>query len=149
MGAPQRETWKPTAPADVRPRMAEITELRVALTVPDFDAALAFYRDALGLEQLADWSSETGRVILLGAGSATLELLDEAQAETVDAVEAGARVSGVVRLALEVPDSVQTARRLVTAGGEEVAPPVSTPWGDRNVRVRAPDGMQLTLFSGE
>jgi hypothetical protein len=24
---------------------------------------------------------------------------------------------------------------------------VTTPWGDRNARVRAPDGMQLTLFT--
>jgi catechol 2,3-dioxygenase-like lactoylglutathione lyase family enzyme len=37
-----------------------VTELRVALTVPDFDEALAFYRDALGLEQIADWSSDAG-----------------------------------------------------------------------------------------
>ena len=74
--------------------VAEVTELRVALTVPDFERALAFYRDALGLEQLADWSSESGRVVLLDAGRATLELLDEAQAETVDRIEAGARVSG-------------------------------------------------------
>jgi methylmalonyl-CoA/ethylmalonyl-CoA epimerase len=129
--------------------MAVVTELRVALTVPDFDEALRFYRDALGLEQIADWSSETGRVILLEAGRATLELLDEAQAETVDTIEVGARVSGTVRLALEVPDSEKAARRLTAAGGEEVAPPVSTPWGDRNARVRAPDGMQLTLFSVE
>jgi len=129
--------------------MPEVTELRVALTVPDFDEAVRFYRDTLGLEQLADWSSESGRVILLAAGSATLELLDEAQAGVVDGIEAGSRVSGVVRLALEVPDSVGTARRLIAAGGEEVAPPVSTPWGDRNARVRAPDGMQLTLFSVE
>jgi catechol 2,3-dioxygenase-like lactoylglutathione lyase family enzyme len=129
--------------------VAEVTELRVALTVSDFDAALRFYRDALGLEQLADWSSETGRVILLAAGRATLELLDESQAETVDAVEAGGRVSGAVRLALEVPDSEEAARRLVEAGAEQVAPPVSTPWGDRNVRVRAADGMQLTLFTVE
>ena len=126
-----------------------MTELRVALTVPDFDEALGFYRDALGLEQLADWSSETGRVVLLGAGRATLELLDEAQAETVDAIEAGGRVSGAVRLALEVPASEETARRLVDVGGEQVAPPVRTPWGDRNARVRAPDGMQLTLFTVE
>lgn len=83
--------------------MAEVTELRVALTVADFDGALRFYRDALGLEQLADWSSETGRVILLEAGRATLELLDESQAESVDAIEAGGRVSGAVRLALECP----------------------------------------------
>lgn len=129
--------------------MAEVTELRVALTVPDFDEALRFYRDALGLEQIADWSSETGRVILLEAGRATLELLDEAQAETVDTIEVGARVSGTVRLALEVPDSEKAALRLIAAGGEEVAPAVSTPWGDRNARVRAPDGMQLTLFSVE
>ncbi len=129
--------------------MNDVTELRVALTVPDFDEALRFYRDALGLEQVADWSSETGRVVLLEAGRATLELLDEAQAATVDAIEAGSRVSGVVRLALEVASSEELARRLVAAGADEVAPPVSTPWGDRNARVQAPDGMQLTLFSAE
>ena len=127
--------------------MNDVTELRVALTVSDFDQAVAFYRDALGLEQLADWSSESGRVILLDAGRATLELFDEAQAETVDEIEAGKRVSGNVRLALEVSDSEETARRLVAAGAERVAPPVTTPWGDRNARVRAPDGMQLTLFA--
>ena len=122
-------------------------ELRVALTVADFAGAVAFYRDALGMEQVADWSSDTGRVILLSAGQATLELLDEAQAATVDRVEAGSRVSGTVRLAIEVEDRDAVADRLTAAGAEPVAPPVTTPWGDRNARVRAPDGMQLTLFS--
>jgi catechol 2,3-dioxygenase-like lactoylglutathione lyase family enzyme len=127
--------------------VTNVTELRVALTVADFDRALAFYRDALGLEQVADWSSEDGRVVLLEAGRATLELLDEAQSGRVDAIEAGRRVSGAVRLAFEVTDSEDTARQLVAAGAEQVAPPVATPWGDRNARVRAPDGMQLTLFT--
>jgi len=107
--------------------VAEVTELRVALTVDDFDAALAFYRDALGLEQIADWSTDDGRVILLEAGRATLELLDQAQAAVVDEVEAGRRVSGPVRLALEVSHSEEKARRLVAAGADEVAPPVTTP----------------------
>ena len=129
--------------------MATVTELRVALTVPDFAQALAFYRDTLGLAQIADWSSQAGRVVVLEAGRATLELLDGAQAETVDAVEAGRRVSGTVRLALQVADSDQTAARLIEAGGVQVAPPVTTPWGDRNARVQAPDGMQLTLFTTE
>ena len=108
--------------------MANVTELRVALTVQDFGQALAFYRDTLGLEQIADWSSETGRVVVLEAGRATLELLDDAQAETVDTIEAGRRVSGTVRLALEVADSTDMARRLVAAGlaGVEV-----TACGDR------------------
>jgi methylmalonyl-CoA/ethylmalonyl-CoA epimerase len=127
--------------------MADVTELRLAFTVKDFDQALAFYRDALGMEQLADWSSEAGRVVALDAGRAVLELLDEAQAGVVDEIEAGRRVSGTVRFALRVADSEATARRLAEAGAAPVAPPVMTPWGDRNARVEAPDGMQLTLFT--
>ena len=100
--------------------MGNVTELRVALTVEDFDRAVAFYRDALGLEQLADWSSATGRVVVLEAGRATLELFDAAQAESVDAIEAGRRVSGPVRLALRVADSGDMAERLVAAGAEAV-----------------------------
>ena len=122
-------------------------EFRVVLTVPDFDEAVAFYRDTLGLEQLADWSGEDGRVILLEAGSATLELFDERQAESVDRIEAGRRVSGPVRFAISVDDLDATADRLVDAGAEAMAPPVVPPWGGRNARLRTPDGMQLTLFS--
>jgi len=129
--------------------MANVTELRVALTVEDFDQALAFYRDVLGLEQLADWSSGTGRVVALDAGRATLELFDQAQADSVDAIEAGRRVSGTVRFAVRVADSEDMTVRLVAAGAGRVAPPVMTPWGDRNARVQAPDGMQLTLFTSE
>ena len=127
--------------------MGDVTELRIALTVADFDGALALYRDALGLEQVADWTSDEGRVVVLSGGRATLELFDEAQAAYVDSIEAGSRVAGAVRLAFEVTDSAATARRIVAAGATEVGPPVVTPWGDRNVRVRAPDGMQLTLFT--
>jgi lactoylglutathione lyase len=117
------------------------------LTVDDFDRALRFYRDTLGLEQTADWTSDEGRVVLLEAGRATIELFDEAQAEFVDRVEAGRRVSGPVRLAMEVAASEETARRLVDAGAEQVAEAVTPPWGGRNARVQAPDGMQLTLFT--
>lgn len=122
-------------------------ELRVVLTVPDFDQAVAFYRDALGLDQLADWSGEDGRVILLDAGRATLELFDERQAEGVDRIEVGRRVSGQVRLAIEVGDLDAVSRQLVAAGAEAEAAPVVPPWGGRNARLRTPDGLQLTLFS--
>jgi catechol 2,3-dioxygenase-like lactoylglutathione lyase family enzyme len=120
--------------------------LRVVLTVPDFDEAVAFYRDTLGLEQLADWSGEDGRVVLLDVGHATLELFDERQADSVDRIEAGKRVSGQVRLAIEVEDTDVTAQRLITAGAVAEAEPVVPPWGGRNARLRTPDGMQLTLF---
>jgi len=122
-------------------------EMRMVLTVPDFDEAVAFYRDALGFEQIADWSGEDGRVILLDAGKATIELFDERQAESVDRIEAGRRVSGPVRLAFEVTDLDATVERIVAAGAESVADPVVPPWGGRNARLRTPDGLQLTLFS--
>ena len=76
-------------------------------------------------------------------------LLDQVLDEAVDAIEAGHRVSGAVRLAMSVADSKDMARRLVAADAAEVAAPARTPWGDRNARVRAPDGRQLTLFTTE
>ena len=127
--------------------MTDVQELRITLTVDDFDAAVRLYRDALGLPEVADWSSEQGRVLLLDAGRATLELFDAAQAAMVDDLEVGRRVSGAVRLALQVPDADAAAVELVGAGASAVADPVDTPWGDRNARVAAPDGMQLTLFT--
>ena len=127
--------------------MTDVQEFRITLTVDDFDAAVQLYRDALGLPQVADWSSDEGRVVLLDAGRATLELFDEAQAAMVDGLEVGQRVSGKVRFALQVADADAMATTLVEAGAVPVAAPVDTPWGDRNARVAAPDGMQLTLFT--
>ena len=129
--------------------MAVVRELRLVLTVDDFEAALAFYRDALGLEERDAWEAETesGRIAILAAGAATIELVNEGQARAIDEIEVGRRVAGPVRLAFEVGDSAAVAERLAAAGGDIVGGPVETPWKDLNVRVQAPDGMQLTLFT--
>jgi catechol 2,3-dioxygenase-like lactoylglutathione lyase family enzyme/heme-degrading monooxygenase HmoA len=124
-----------------------VKELRVALTVDEYEEALRFYRDGLGLEVEEAWERPDGRGAVFGAGRATLEVLSRAMAETVDQVEVGDRVSGKVRLALKVEDPASVGESLVAAGAERVGGPVETPWGDTNVRVRAPDGMQLTLFT--
>ena len=125
-----------------------IHELRVAVTAPDHAAAVAFYRDALGLPQLADWTSPDGKVVVLDGGRATLELIDEAQAGYIDSVEVGRRVAGQVRLALEVDDSSEAAERARMNGAVLLGKgPVDTPWGDRNVRLSALADLQLTLFS--
>jgi lactoylglutathione lyase len=125
-------------------------ELRLVLTVADFDEALALYRDALGLREREAWEAEgeDARIAILDVERATLELVNEAQAAAIDRIEVGKRVAGPVRIAFEVDDSEAVARRLVEAGAEQLAEPVTTPWNDRNVRLRAPDGMQLTLFTG-
>ena len=124
-----------------------VKELRLALTVDDFDEALAFYRDTLGLKPLEMWVAEGSKGALLDAGRATLELFDEGQAAMVDEVEVGRRAAPKVRIAFRVEDSTALADRLEAAGAERVAGPVETPWHDVNVRLNAPDGMQLTLFT--
>ena len=79
-------------------------------------------------------------------GSATLEVFDETQAESVDMIEVGKRISGKVRFSLQVPDLDDALQRLLAHGAKMVHPPVLTPWGDKNVRLQDPEGMQITLF---
>ena len=119
-----------------------IHELRVAVTAADHEATVAFYRDALRLPQIADWTSADGKVVVLDGGRAALELIDEAQAAYVDRVEVGRRVAG------QVDDPAAVAERARMNGAVLLGKgPVDTPWGDRNVRLSAPADLQLTLFS--
>jgi catechol 2,3-dioxygenase-like lactoylglutathione lyase family enzyme len=124
-----------------------VHELRVAVTAPDYDEALVFYRDVLGLRERAAFASEDGRVTILEAGRATLELLDPTHAAFVDQVEVGRRVAGPIRIALEVDDTAALTIELEAAGASVVAPPTRTPWDSLNARLDAPAGLQLTLFT--
>jgi methylmalonyl-CoA/ethylmalonyl-CoA epimerase len=124
-----------------------INELRLVLTVDDFAYTTTFFRDALGLKQVASWENDGGHAVLLDAGRATLEIFDQAQAQAIDNIEVGRRVAGQVRIAFQTSDSEGAAKRLVVAGAEILAGPVITPWRDRNVRVLGPEGIQLTLFT--
>ena len=123
-------------------------QLRVCVTADDYDEALRFYRDVLGLT-VREAYGERGRVTILDAGRATLELLDEEHAAFVDEVEVGRRVAGHVRVAFEVDDAAALTQALEAAGAEVVAPPTRTPWNSLNARLEGPAGLQLTLFQEE
>jgi methylmalonyl-CoA/ethylmalonyl-CoA epimerase len=123
-----------------------VLELRVALTAEDYARAVKFYCDGLGLEPAAIWNNGQGKALVLDMGRATLEVFDEAQAETIDQLEAGKRISGQIRFAVQVPDLKAAMDRLLAHGAALIHPPVMTPWGDTNVRLQDPDGMQITLF---
>lgn len=131
---------------DTKDKNHPIMELRVALTVSDFERSVKFYCDGLGISPAAIWNNGDGRALMLDLQHGTLELFDEAQAETIDALETGKRVSGQVRFALQVPDVQAAMDRLLAHGAKLVHGPVITPWGDTNVRLEDPDGMQITLF---
>lgn len=127
----------------------DVTQLRLVVTTPDYDAALAFYRDVLGLPTEAAFESPDGRVTILAAGRATLELADPAQADFIDEVEVGERVAGPLRVAFEVTGTAAVTDRLARAGARVVAPPTLTPWSSLNARLDTPGGLHVTLFQND
>jgi catechol 2,3-dioxygenase-like lactoylglutathione lyase family enzyme len=125
----------------------DVLQLRLVVEVDDFDAAVAFYRDVLGLpEQAAFEGEDDARVMILDAGRATLELANTAQVEMIDRIEVGRRVSPKFRVAFEVTDGAGVTTRLVEGGAELIAAPRETPWRSLNSRLHAPGDVQLTLF---
>jgi catechol 2,3-dioxygenase-like lactoylglutathione lyase family enzyme len=124
-----------------------VMQLRVVVEVDDFDAAVAFYRDELGMpEEFMLDSGDDARVIALQAGRATLELVTPNQRRLIDQLEVGRNVSPRIRIALEVADVDTTTTRMIDAGAEQVAQPTETPWRSRNSRLDAPGPVHLTLF---
>ncbi|SEK26501.1 VOC family protein [Nonomuraea pusilla] len=123
-----------------------VRELRLVVTAEDYEQALTFYRDVLGLPERAAFASEGGRVTILEAGRATLEIADPPHAAYIDEVEVGRRVAGHIRVAFEVDDAAAGTARLAEAGAEVVAEPTRTPWNSLNSRLEGPAGLQLTLF---
>ena len=126
-----------------------ILELRVAITTQEYEKLVKFYCTGLGIEPAAIWNNDGGKALMLNMGNATLEIFDERQAEVIDELEAGTRISGQIRLALQVPDLKAAMDRMLANGATLVHEPVMTPWGDLNVRLQDPDGMQITLFQAK
>jgi lactoylglutathione lyase len=128
-----------------------VRQLRLCVTASDYAEALHFFRDVLGLAEQASYSSPEsapgGRVTILEAGRATLELANPAYAEYIDEVEVGDRVGGHIRVAFEVADCPAVTAALAGAGAEIIAAPTRTPWDSLNARLATPAGLQVTVFA--
>lgn len=128
-----------------------VHQLRLVVETEDFDAALAFYRDALGLHEQESYEGNGGaRVVILSVPSATLELSNPAQIRLIDEVEVGRPVARTyplsIRVAFEVSDATAATATLENAGATVVAPPTETPWRSLNARLEAPGGLQITAY---
>jgi catechol 2,3-dioxygenase-like lactoylglutathione lyase family enzyme len=124
-----------------------VLQMRLVVEAEDFEAALAFYRDALGLPEREAYEGDgDARVVILDAGQATLELVNPAQHRMIDEVEVGRPAAPRIRVAFEVTDSHQVTYTLMEAGAWLVAVPVETPWRSLNSRLDAPADLQITLF---
>lgn len=126
---------------------APVRQLRIVVEAEDYDEALAFFRDVLGLPEQESYAGDGGaRVAILDAGRATLELANPAQKAMIDDVEVGRPVAPHIRLAFEVGDGHAVTARLVEAGAELIAPPTVTPWNSLNSRLSTPGELQVTVF---
>ncbi|WP_324651143.1 VOC family protein [Georgenia sp. H159] len=124
-----------------------VRQLRVVVEAADYDEAVRFFRDVLGMsEELAYAEGGDDRVVILDAGRATLEIGTPAHIREVDRVEGATVPSPAIRLAFEVDDAPVATEDLAAAGGEVVGEPVTTPWRSVNSRIAAPAGLQITLF---
>lgn len=124
-----------------------VRQLRVVVEAADYDDALRFYRDVLGLtEQESFHGEDDARVSILHAGVATLELSNPAQVRMIDRVETDGDRSDRIRIAFEVDDTAATTKTLERAGATVTATPRETPWRSLNARLRAPADLQVTLF---
>jgi catechol 2,3-dioxygenase-like lactoylglutathione lyase family enzyme len=104
----------------------------VQLTVTDWPASLAWYRDRLGLAVvLVDERNGFG---LLQAGPVRL------------ALKAGTPEPGTVRLTFEVDGLDAELDRLAARGILPEQPVQASPEGYRQALLRDPDGYQLCLF---
>jgi uncharacterized glyoxalase superfamily protein PhnB len=124
-----------------------VLQLRLVVETPDYDEAVAFYRDVLGArEELVVHGDEGEKVTILDVGRATLELSNPAQVAMIDQVEVGRRVSPRLRVAFEVADARGATDALVAGGAELIAAPTVTPWQSLNSRLSAPADLQITIF---
>jgi catechol 2,3-dioxygenase-like lactoylglutathione lyase family enzyme len=106
-----------------------VLQMRVVVEVDDFDEAVRFYRDVLGLRESAAFEGDgDARVMILEAGRATFELANRSQVDMIDRVEVGRRVSPHIRLAFEVPDATVATNALTSNGARLIAAPTETPW---------------------
>ena len=122
-------------------------QLRLIIETDDFDSALRFYRDVLGMpEQLAYATEGDDRVAILNVGVATIELATPTHARNIDDVEGAPRTPGALRIALEVDDTAQAVATARDGGAEVISPPVKTPFQSLNARVQGPAGWQVTFF---
>ena len=125
----------------------QVLQLRLIVEAEDYDEAVRFYRDVLGLTEQAAFEGEgEARVAILEAGRATLEIANPAQKRMIDEIEVGRQVAPRIRVAFEVADSTTATTELVAAGATLVAAPTETPWRSLNSRIDAPAGLQITLF---
>lgn len=130
----------------------EIELAQTFIAVDDHDKALAFYRDALGLEVRNDVGFEGMRWITLASPRQDVEIvleppLADPNASPADrATMAELLAKGLLRGVIFTTDDVDGAfERIRAAGGEVIQEPIDQPYGVRDCAFRDPAGNMVRI----
>jgi hypothetical protein len=125
----------------------QVKELRIILTVENLNEMIKYYTETVGLNISKEWHETTGNGIILEAGKASLEIIDENHASTIDQIEVGKRVAGKVRLALNIGENniEEASSTFIVDGATKMADIKQAPWS-KVMRISDPSHMQITLF---
>ncbi len=120
------------------------------ILVHDPDAALGFYRDALGLEVRNDVSAEGFRWVTVGAPGQDVDIVLAQPHGGRSSAEGDALLALVLQGALQAAifrcdDLDATFERLRRSGAEVVQEPAPQPWGVRDCAFRDPSGNLVRL----
>lgn len=122
------------------------------ITVDDVDAAIGFYRDALGLEVTNDVASDGHRWVTLGTADASgpaLVLSDPAAGRSPEDGEALHRLvakgSGPGPYVFFAGDLDAVFERASASGVEVLQEPMDQPWGVRDCALRDPAGNHIRI----
>jgi catechol 2,3-dioxygenase-like lactoylglutathione lyase family enzyme len=122
-----------------------VTVSAMFIPVHDPEAALQFYRDALGLEVRLDVENDGMRWVTVGAPGDDLGIVLFPPQGGRSPVEADALLSLVTKGALQAAifrtdDLDETFEKVRASGAEVLQEPVSQPWGARDCAFRDPSG---------
>lgn len=154
--APSDDRVDAAGDADAPLEAPRITGLRVVIEVQDWDRAVAFYRDALGLTGQQGYANDSSSQLVLDVGHAELELVHpvlppvdnrgpehdlQSHAEAEDGEQAPR-----LRLSFESGNAIATVAGLVRAGAELVVDAVVVASDSLNARLVGPEGVPITVF---
>ena len=124
----------------------DITLGHAFLIAHDPDAALGFYRDALGLDVLNDVDTPQGRWVTLASPSQPDVQLILTDPYAGQSKEDGDTILGLVTkgalsgLLFRTTDLDATFEKLRAAGAEVMQEPIEQPWGAKDCAFRDPSG---------
>ncbi|HUP99069.1 MAG TPA: VOC family protein [Aeromicrobium sp.] len=124
------------------------------ITVTDADLALAFYRDALGLDVVADVANPAGRWITVASPDqpgVSIVLSDAHAGRSEEDGDALAKLvtKGAFQAAIfSVPNLDETFEKVRASGAEVMQEPMDQPWGVRDCAFRDPSGNMVRINQG-